>query len=94
MIIVLLLIFIAIQTYNPKSYVIFERKTTIAFNIANAFNMVTLMLPPLPDDITTFKFEGDNDIKNIRIIWGIRPKLSMEWDITLSQSVISGLPNL
>ena len=83
MIIVILLIFIAIQTYNPKSYVIFERKTTMAFNIANAFNMVTLMLPPLPDDITTFKFEGENDIKNIRVIWGIRPKLSMEWDITI-----------
>ena len=30
----------------------------MAFNIANAFDMVTLKLPPLPDDITAFKFEG------------------------------------
>ena len=83
MIIVIILIFIAIRTYTPKSYVNFERKTIMAFNIANAFNMVTLKLPPLPDDITAFKFEGENDIKNIRLIWGIRPKLSMEWDITI-----------
>ena len=83
MIIVVLLIFIAIQNYSPKSYVLFERKTIVVFNIANAFNLVTLKLPPLPDDITAFKFEGENDIKNIRIIWGIRPKLSMDWDITI-----------
>ena len=62
-IIVIILIFIAIRTYTPKSYVNFERKTITAFNIANAFNMVTLKLPPLPDDTTAFKFEGENDIK-------------------------------
>ena len=62
MTIVILSIFIAIQTHTPKSYVIFERKTIMAFSIANAFNMVFLKLPPLPDDITAFKFEGENDI--------------------------------
>ena len=74
MTIIIILIFIAIQTYNPKSYVIFDRKTTMAFNIANALEMVTLTLASFPDDITTFKFESENDIKNIRVIQENTPK--------------------
>ena len=78
-----LLILMVVKLYQRKHYSIFEWKTVLAFNIASLTEMITLFSTPLPDDVMNYKFFGDNAITDIRILWGIRPKLHIEWRIEI-----------
>ena len=55
----------------------------IAFNIASTTEMITLVSTPMPDDVINYKFYGENTITDIRILWGFRPKLHIDWRIEI-----------
>ena len=81
-----ILVAIAIKLYRPKQYKICEWKTVVAFNIASPTSMITLTTPPLPDDISQYRFYGDNSVREIHIMWGACPKIKIDWHVTIQHT--------
>jgi hypothetical protein len=77
----IIILSIVIKLYRKQQYHIYDWKTVICFNIANAKHLVTIQSQILPDDITNYKVCGGTLINNVQLKRkGIFPILNIQWN--------------